>query len=99
MNQKRQFIQQKRKYIENVKQIVALSQTLNSQYQNMDGQEKMNFVSHALNQDINSFQKSKEALTKAAIIEDTLERNKQTSSQNIKVVGGKVYLPVNLKEH
>jgi hypothetical protein len=32
MNQKRQFIQQKRKYIENVKQIVALSQTLNSQY-------------------------------------------------------------------
>ena len=55
MNQKRQFIQQKRKYIENVKQIVALSQTLNSQYQNMDGQEKMNFVSHALNQDLNSF--------------------------------------------
>ena len=55
MNQKRQFIQQKRKYLENVKQIVALSQTLNTQFSNMDAPEKMNFVSNALNQDISNF--------------------------------------------
>jgi hypothetical protein len=42
----------------------------------MEAPEKMNFVSNALNQDISNFQKSRDALTKAALIEDRLERNK-----------------------